>query len=43
MKISFEKKIFLGFIINVLVVIASGLIFIFRVDPERNKPMRLLL
>ncbi len=39
MKISFEKKIFLGFIINVLVVIASGLIFIFRVDPERTKTM----
>ncbi len=30
MKISFEKKIFLGFVINVLVVIASGWIFISR-------------
>jgi hypothetical protein len=24
MKISFEKKIFLGFIVNILVVVASG-------------------
>lgn len=39
MKISFEMKIFLGFIINVLVVIASGLIFISRMDQERDKTM----
>ncbi|WP_367754536.1 PAS domain S-box protein [Flavobacterium sp. WC2430] len=36
MKISFEKKIFLGFVINVLVVIASGLIFINRLDTGRD-------
>lgn len=36
MKISFEKKIFLGFIINVLVVIASGWIFISRLNKQRN-------
>lgn len=37
MKISFEVKIFLGFIINVLVVIASGWIFISRLDGKRDK------
>ncbi|UQD56379.1 PAS domain-containing protein [Flavobacterium sp. K5-23] len=39
MKISFEKKIFLGFVINVLVVIAAGLIFISRLDIKRDKTM----
>ncbi|MDI1321973.1 MAG: PAS domain S-box protein [Algoriphagus sp.] len=39
MKISLEKKIFFGFIINVMVVITSGLIFIFRLDQERDKTM----
>jgi PAS domain S-box-containing protein len=39
MKISFEKKIFLGFVINVLVVIASGWIFISRLSKERNQTM----
>lgn len=36
MKISFETKIFLGFIINLLVVIASSWIFISRFDGFRN-------
>ena len=39
MRISFEKKIFLGFVINVLVVIASGLIFINRLDTSRDIAM----
>jgi PAS domain S-box-containing protein len=39
MKISFEKKILLGFIINLLVVIASGWIFVSRLDKEINKRM----
>lgn len=43
MKISFEKKILLGFIINLLVVIASGWIFVSRLDKERNKRMDSLL
>jgi PAS domain S-box-containing protein len=43
MKISFEKKILLGFIINLLVVIASGWIFVSRLDKERNKRMDSML
>ena len=43
MKISFEKKILLGFIINLLVVIASGWIFVSRLDKERIKRMDSLL
>ncbi|MFE3867470.1 PAS domain-containing protein [Flavobacterium sp. LS2P90] len=39
MKISFEKRIFLGFVINVLVVIASGWIFISRLSKERDQTM----
>ncbi|MFM2370009.1 MAG: hypothetical protein RL619_2326, partial [Bacteroidota bacterium] len=42
MKISFEKKILLGFIINLLVVIASGWVFVSRLDKQRdqtNDPM----
>ena len=39
MEISFEKKIFLGFVINVLVVIASGWIFISRLSKERDETM----
>lgn len=39
MKISLEKKILLGFIINLLVVIASGWIFIMRLDKQRDKTM----
>ncbi len=39
MKISFEKKIFFGFIINILVVLASGLIFIMRLRKVRDKTM----
>ncbi len=39
MKISFEKKIFLGFVINVLVVIASGWIFISRLSKKRDQTM----
>jgi PAS domain S-box-containing protein len=39
MKISFEKKIFLGFVINVLVVIASGWIFISRFSKKRDHTM----
>lgn len=39
MKISFEKKIFLGFVINILVVIASGWIFISRLSKERDQTM----
>lgn len=36
MKLSFEKKIFLGFAINLLVVIASGWIFISRINKQRD-------
>lgn len=43
MKISFEKKILFGFIINLLVVVASGWIFVSRLDKERNKKMDSLL
>jgi uncharacterized protein involved in cysteine biosynthesis len=37
MKISFEKKIFLGFIVNILVV--AGWIFITRLNEERDTTM----
>lgn len=43
MEISFERKIFLGFIINVFVVITSGWIFISRIDGERDKAMDSML
>jgi PAS domain S-box-containing protein len=36
MKIYFETKIFLGFIINILVVVALGWIFISRIDKQRD-------
>lgn len=36
MKISFEKKILLGFIINVLVVVAAGWIFISLLNKQRD-------
>lgn len=36
MNLSFEKKIFLGFIINIIVVIAAAWIFIIRLDPTRD-------
>jgi PAS domain S-box-containing protein len=39
MKISLEKKILLGFIINLLVVIASGWIFVSRLDRQRDQTM----
>ena len=39
MKISLEKKILFGFIINLLVVIASGWIFIKRLDKQRDETM----
>jgi PAS domain S-box-containing protein len=39
MKISFEKKILLGFLINELVVIASGWVFISRLDKQRDQTM----
>lgn len=39
MKISLEKKILLGFLINELVVIASGWVFILRHDKQRNQAM----
>ena len=39
MKISFEKKIFIGFIINILVVIASGWIFISRFNEHRDQTL----
>jgi PAS domain S-box-containing protein len=39
MKISFEKKVLLGFVINVLVVMASGWVFISRLDENRNPAM----
>ena len=39
MKISFEKRIFLGFVINLLVVFASGWIFISRLNNERKNEM----
>jgi PAS domain S-box-containing protein len=37
MKIAFEKKILLGFIVNLLVVIASGWVFISRFDKQRDQ------
>jgi PAS domain-containing protein len=43
MKISFEKKVFLGFVINLLVVIAAGWIFISRLNNQRDKTMDSLL
>lgn len=43
MKLSYEKRIFLGFIINLLVVVASGWIFISRIDTERSGAMNNLL
>jgi preprotein translocase subunit YajC len=39
MKISFENKMFLGFIVNILVVIASGSIFIARLNKQRDTSM----
>jgi PAS domain S-box-containing protein len=43
MRISFEKKILLGFIINLLVVIALGWVFIYRLKTHRNETMDSLL
>ncbi|NGY38404.1 PAS domain S-box protein [Flavobacterium sp. XN-5] len=43
MKISFEKKILLGFVINVLVIMASGWVFISRLDEDRDPAMDSLL
>lgn len=43
MRISFEKKILLGFIINLLVVIALGWVFIYRLKKHRNETMDSLL
>ena len=37
MKITFEKKIFLGFIINLLVVIALAWVFISRINKKRDE------
>ena len=37
MKISFEKKIFFGFIINLLVVIALAWVFISRINKKRDE------
>ena len=37
MRISFEKKILLGFIINLLVVVVSGWVFIYRFKERRNE------
>jgi uncharacterized protein involved in cysteine biosynthesis len=42
-EISFEKKVFLGFVINLLVVIAAGWIFISRLNNQRDKTMDSLL
>jgi len=39
MKISLEKKILLGFLINELVVIASGWVFISRLDKQRDQTL----
>ena len=39
MKFSFEKKILVGFIINLLVVLASGWVFVARYNQERDKAM----
>ncbi|MBA0885426.1 PAS domain-containing protein [Flavobacterium undicola] len=39
MNISFEKKIFLGFIINVVIVIAAAWIFLARINSERDIAM----
>lgn len=39
MNISFEKKIFLGFIINVIIVITAAWIFLARIDSERDIAM----
>ena len=39
MNISFEKKIFLGFIINVVIVFAAAWIFLARINSERNIAM----
>lgn len=39
MNISFEKKIFLGFIINVMVIIAAAWIFLVRINPERDSTL----
>ena len=43
MKISFEKKIFLGFMINVLVVLFSIFIFARRLDKQRDQSWDLAL
>lgn len=43
MKISFEKKILFGFIINVLVVIASGWVFVLRLNKEKDQLMGSML
>ncbi|MNS44496.1 putative diguanylate cyclase YegE [compost metagenome] len=43
MKISFEKKILLGYIINLMVVIALAWIFISRMDEERDPTLDKIL
>jgi hypothetical protein len=39
MKISFEKKILIGFIINLLVVFASGWIYISLLNRQGGQPL----
>jgi PAS domain S-box-containing protein len=39
MKISFENKIFAGFVINLLVVVASGWVFVARLEKDRDLAM----
>ena len=43
MKISLDKKIVIGFIINLLVVITSGLLFFYRNFEQRNQELLLIL
>lgn len=43
MKISLDKKIIIGFVFNLLVVIASGLLFFYRHSQQRSRAIELML
>ena len=43
MKIALDKKIVIGFIINLLVVFTSGLLFVYRNFEQRNQELLLIL
>ena len=43
MKISLDKKIIIGFVFNLLVVFASGVLFFYRHYQQRSRAIELML